>query len=117
MTNEYNPEYDDLVDEEFKRTVTPAAALPDGWNWVDWTDGSGHLEGPNRENLFDYDCLPYANAGGIEYQASPPLGSWNVHWGSLSEFKARVESIVSKNYLQEQAPTVTPDQPPQPMEP
>lgn len=39
--------------EEMK--IVPANSLGDGWNWVKYDDGSGHLESPSGEKFMGYD--------------------------------------------------------------
>ncbi len=43
-----------------------AMLLDDGWNWIEYDDGSGHLENPNGKSVisFDYTTQEYTNLNG-----------------------------------------------------
>lgn len=41
--------------EPCSRTTVPAEAMPEGWEWVMYADGSGSLRGPGNEHLYSYD--------------------------------------------------------------
>ena len=85
---------------DFESKITPVKALPDGWRWVDWDDGSGSLRGPKGEHYFSYDLFPYHVIGGIEYkELSGVIGGWDIFWGNLSEFKKYAETMVQRKYL------------------
>ena len=72
-------------------TVEPAAKLPAGWKWTMYSDGSGRLEGPDKQSLYSYDCMTYASAGEIEYRKSNN-SSWDVFpEGSLDRFREWAE--------------------------
>ena len=45
------------LEKEYSKTITktPAKTLPKGWVWVDYNDGSGHLESPDGFRYFSYD--------------------------------------------------------------
>ena len=85
--------------EQYPHDV-PASILPSGWHWVDYDDGSGHLQSPAGEKYFSYDRAPYANQGGIEYKewAQDWYGPF---WGTFSDFKSYAESVVGRKYLHE----------------
>ena len=72
-------------------TVEPAAKLPAGWKWTMYSDGSGRLEGPDKQSLYSYDRMTYASAGEIEYRKSNN-SSWDVFpAGSLDRFREWAE--------------------------
>lgn len=72
-------------------TVEPAAKLPAGWKWTMYSDGSGRLEGPDKQSLYSYDRMTYASAGEIEYRKSNN-SSWDVFpEGSLDRFREWAE--------------------------
>lgn len=74
----------------------PAKFLPEGWTWIHWADGSGHLFKDGMTNsFFSYDRAPYANAGGIEYKRTADEG-WNVFWGRFEEFVKFAEDEMAK---------------------
>lgn len=81
--------------DETQGTCLPANSLPEGWEWVQWWDGSGHLRSPDGKNYFGYDMSPYSMQGGIEYNRMDAR-QYDVFWGSFDEFKAYAESIVAK---------------------
>ena len=74
-------------------TVSPAKALPEGWQWRDYDDGSGGLYSPEGKSHFSYDLSPYFNEGGIEYKGGIDA-SWRIYWGALDEFRSFCESSV-----------------------
>lgn len=80
----------------------PTLKLPEGWVWKDWADGSGHLESPDGQCFFSYDCsvcnLPY-NSEGIEYKRTA-ADHYELYTGTLSEFKNHAESIVNNRFLE-----------------
>lgn len=80
-------------EEEFSEPpkITPAALLPDGWTWVEYFDGSGHLEGPGGVRVFGYDRLTVP--GGVEYERDGTSG-WSNFWGSFADFKKEAEQSV-----------------------
>ncbi len=84
-------------------TQTLAKTLPEGWIWIDYDDGSGCLESPDRTTYFSYD----GNTG--EYKVTPVSSTKfflneNYEAGkyvraSISEFKAFAENYVKENIL------------------
>ena len=76
-----------------KRSVENPLQLPKGWYWKDYDDGSGSLYAPDGTWYFGYDLSPYSNCAGIEYQKEKDA-SWDIYWGSLAGFKARVALCV-----------------------
>ena len=92
----YMQEPDDDFDSY--SNVTQAAGLPEGWKWVDYQDGSGHLTAPDGKCFFIYDGAPYANQGGIEFKETTQ-GLWGPFWGTLDEFKERAEQLVYEKGL------------------
>lgn len=69
---------------------TQAKTLPDGWAWVDFHDGSGHLESPDKSFEISYDRnVRYFGDPAIEYQ----IGSeqYKPFFGSFSKFKEWAE--------------------------
>lgn len=76
-------------------TKTQAATLPEGWTWHCWNDGSGYLQAPNGgAGYFFYDCVPYVNAGEIEYyRYEHHKGYWTFE-GSLEAFKEYAEKQI-----------------------
>ena len=68
-----------------------AMLLDDGWNWIEYDDGSGHLENPNGKSVisFDYETQEYRDVHGEwkfmnNYPDSTP---WN-------QFKTDVENLI-----------------------
>ena len=74
----------------------PASYLPEGWMWVQWDDGSGHLTSPNGEKCFEYDLCTIP--GGVEYKESSKH-RWSSFDGGFDEFKEYAESIVQSRCL------------------
>lgn len=64
--------------------------LPEGYKWNHYEDGSGSITGPDGRRYFAYDCQPYANAAGIEYQMTD-TSAWSVFWDGFSAFKKFAE--------------------------
>ena len=88
-----------LTDEVLMQSASlrSTESLPSGWAWEEWDDGSGHLKSPSGKDFFCYDRAPYYNAGGIEYKETSN-SSWDIFWGSLSDFKAHAESVVHEKF-------------------
>lgn len=93
-------------DEVFDVTpkVTQAGLLPDGWKWVDYDDGSGHLESPNGKKYFDYDRQPYYGSGNIEYREAE-TDLWGPFFdfdevGSFDDFKQTAEKTILEHVLE-----------------
>ncbi|MBP3673463.1 MAG: hypothetical protein J6J18_06510 [Oscillospiraceae bacterium] len=83
----------------------PAQALPAGWEWVKYNDGSGHLEGPEGQQFFHYDLSPYASSNGVEFKETAS-DRWSVFWNTPDkDFWTHAEERVRDQYLptQEQA--------------
>jgi len=81
-------------EEDFNEpTLTPSKILPNGWNWKEWKDGSGILEGPNFEHYFAFDRTPYHRENGIEYRINVD-DSFSVFYGTTEEFKGYAEAFV-----------------------
>ena len=74
----------------------PSSLLPEGWNWVQWNDGSGYLCNPNEEIYFEYDLCTIP--GGVEYKESSEY-QWNSFDGDFNEYKKFAETIVLSQYL------------------
>lgn len=85
-------------EEEYKLKTEKAKGLPDGWTWIMFNDGSGCLKSPDNKNYFCYDKIPYANAGGIEYQEYKGKG-WGIYWDSFEEFKMFSEKVILAKYI------------------
>lgn len=81
------------MDDEYRAEYRPAQALPAGYVWVCWTDGSGYLKLPDGTSDFEYDLNPYYGQG-VEYQRN---SQWNVFWGSYDEFIAFAEREMLEN--------------------
>lgn len=82
-------------------TVEPAAKLPAGWKWTMYSDGSGRLEGPDKQSLYSYDRMTYASAGEIEYRKSNN-SSWDVFpEGSLDRFREWAEQQILQELKKE----------------
>lgn len=80
---------------------TQAKNLPQGWQWVDYGDASGHLQSPDGESYFGYDRQSYYHAGGIEYQVSRDR-HYTAFWGTMEDFKTYAESVINAQYLPQQ---------------
>ena len=76
------------------KIISPCEFLS-GWHWVDYDDGSGHLESPKKEKFFSYDIMPYY----IEYEIT--LNSdYDVFRLPLKEFKRHAEHyIIGKGWM------------------
>lgn len=76
---------------DYELDVTPnkiqAAALPEGWMWVEYNDGSGYLESPEGTEHSLYDKL---FDGKIEYKNLED-NSWELSLEEFSDFKNDVE--------------------------
>ena len=97
--NAIEPEIDNLSFEpdDVDEKKSPAATLPEGWEWVDYDDGSGSLRAPDGKHYFSYDLhTSYTPMGGIEYMET---NDWTAFYGSLSDFKMHAENVVSEKYL------------------
>lgn len=64
-----------------------AEALPEGWMWVEYYDGSGHLESPEGSEYSSYDMH---FDGKIEYKNLED-NSWELSFEEFSDFKNDVE--------------------------
>lgn len=86
---------------EDHKTV-PAKELPEGWTWIEYDDGSGHLEAPDGKRYYNYDLSPYHAMGGIEYRETiakhGEFFPWDIFWGTLTEFKELAESRIKEGY-------------------
>lgn len=80
-------------------TKTQATALPEGWVWHCWDNGSGHLQAPNGHGYFFYDCIPYANAGEIEYYKFEHFKGYWTFEGSLEDFKKYAEAFIKHSII------------------
>ena len=77
-----------------KRTA-PTEVLPEGWQWIHYGDGSGHLESPDAESYFGYDLTTcYAAQNGIEHKNRK--GKWEIYWGDFNGFKKYAEETIAK---------------------
>lgn len=77
--------------------------LPEGYKWNHYEDGSGSITGPDGKRYFAYDCQPYGNAAGIEYQMTD-TSAWSVFWDGFSAFKKFAEETLrsmERNTLKE----------------
>lgn len=75
--------------------IVPAKALPEGWTWIEYDDGSGHLEAPDGTHYFSYDLAPYHAMLGIEYKKTV-AEHYDIFWGTLAEFKEWAECEIWK---------------------
>lgn len=76
-----------------------AQALPAGWEWVKYNDGSGHLEGPEGQQFFSYDLSPYASSNGVEFKETDS-DRWSVFWNAPDkDFWTHAEETVRDQYL------------------
>lgn len=83
--------------------IVPAKALPEGWAWIEYDDGSGHLEAPDGRHYYSYDLAPYHAMDGIEFRKTDSE-QYNIFWkapkdtksGVLTEFKEWAERIMQK---------------------
>ena len=85
-----NVNYNEFYDCRF----CDAKTLPRGWVWIQYYDGSGHLESPDRKVGFHYDLTTYP--GDIEWRKTKDH-AWGVFYGSFDEFKEYAESVVKKD--------------------
>ncbi len=94
-----NPDILVLGEEKEEVAVVMAADnLPKGWQWIQYNDGSGHLESPDRNSYFSYDkYTSYTSMNGIEYRM-PPSYEYDVFYGSFEEFKAYAETTINKEF-------------------
>ena len=69
----------------------PAQLLEDGWCWVEYDDGSGHLENPNGKSVisYDYTTQEYRDVhGNWKFMNNyPDTTSWK-------QFKTDTENII-----------------------
>lgn len=69
----------------------PAQLLEDGWCWVEYDDGSGHLENPNGKSVisYDYTTQEYRDVhGNWKFMNNyPDTTPWN-------QFKTDMENII-----------------------
>ena len=93
--------YDPSVDSKNEETVcveTTADNLPEDWRWIQYHDGSGHLESPDGASWFSYDSLTScASMNGIEYRKSNSY-DYDVFYGSFDEFKVFAEIAINKEF-------------------
>lgn len=84
-----------------------AMLLGDGWKWVEYDDGSGHLENPNGKSVisFDYTTQEYRDLHGEwkfmdNYPDSTPLSQFKTDIENtivaeeFASYSAKVKSIV-----------------------
>lgn len=91
----------DASESETIQSVNSAAKnLPEGWMWVDYADGSGHLESPTGKSYFSYDLhTSYTAMGAIEYQKSRDIqNDYDAFWGTFEEFKVYAEEVIGKEF-------------------
>lgn len=91
-TNLTEIEWDTMNDEFFSQSaqITPATILPNDWVWVDYIDGSGALQSPDKKCYFSYDL----QTG--EYERNDDrMSFWELPM-SLSVFKGFAESEIYK---------------------
>lgn len=93
--------YDNIKSNE--DTKKQAVSLPDGWHWVNYDDGSGHLQSPDGKDYFSYDWTTG------EYKITPDKsydffmvenyesGGYSI--GSFADFKEYAEKWVKDNVL------------------
>lgn len=87
------PELDEVFDAQPK--VTQAGLLPEGWNWVDYGDGSGHLEEPDGKKWFLYDLHHDAY---VEFRRDEDC-TWRSYPGRFDDFKYKAEMTILEKYL------------------
>lgn len=72
-------------------TNKKAMLLGDGWNWIEYDDGSGHLENPNGKSVisFDYTTQEYRDVHGEwKYMNNYPD---TIPW---DQFKTDMENLI-----------------------
>lgn len=83
---------------DFFDDIEPVVGLPEGWNWVKYDDGSGHLQGPNDENFFSYDLT--TNEGkdinGV-WQFFDDFDNWRE--GCIKKIKRALNDGLPKKYV------------------
>lgn len=90
-----------MKEHYFDHKTSLANTLPAGWVWIDFYDGSGHLESPKGESFYHYDVTSYP--GNVEWRKTAN-NAWNIFWDKLSEFKNFAENSM-KEELEEQQKT------------
>ena len=75
--------------------VTQAGILPEGWKWVDYPDMSGHLEGPDGKQWFQYDVHHSAY---VEFKRDDDA-RWSSYPGRFEDFKHGAEKAILEKYL------------------
>ena len=68
--------------------VNQAALLEKGWMWIDYDDGSGHLESPNGEEYVSYDFCTQ------EYKYT------NKKWHFMDEYSDRTSFYQFKTIME-----------------
>lgn len=87
---------EDYFHQENELKITEASALPVGYIWKDYDDGSGSLHEPAGETVFQYALHPIETPDGPEVEYRKENGPWHTFYGTLSEFKTFAEEIVNE---------------------
>ncbi len=75
----------------------PAQLLEDGWRWVEYDDGSGHLENPNGKSVisYDYTTQEYRDVhSNYDKKCITPLDCFDIAIGYDIEGKDYSEAIL-----------------------
>ena len=98
LRDDLNSGYGCEVEEEFSEEpkVTQAGMLPEGWKWVDYPDGSGHLASPDGKEYFIYDV---ASGNYVEYKHDKDSG-WSAFPGHFEDFKGNAERAILEFVLE-----------------
>lgn len=81
---------------EMSPKITPAATLP-GWQWVQYSDGSGRLESKNNKVRYGLDYIGYditSYLGFVEYNDSG--SGWALFQDCFDAFKAFAEAKIAE---------------------
>lgn len=84
--------YKNNKESEEDKQIIEAKSLPKGWKWIEYNDGSGHLNSPDDENYFFYDLQTK------EYKIKKDE-HYDLYTGTFFDFKKYAEKYIIENIM------------------
>ena len=95
MTQNYKFESKNRKFDEYGQALKSTENLPDGWKWVQYDDGSGHLDSPEHKKYFFYDLSTK------EFKIKKD-DEYEKFEGSFEEFKKYAEKFMKYHLIEKE---------------
>ncbi len=97
--------------EATRKELSQNGILPDGWEWVNYEDASGHLKSPEGKPYFSYDWTTgeykiTKEQKHYDFFLDENINSSGYSVGSFSDFKKMAEEYIVSNVLSKEKSSV-----------